>query len=138
MASKLSITKALRPMSAQVLLVDDDPAVRAALQFRLELEGFVVNACSSGEELLDRQDLPKGEACLVLDYKLTGMTGLETLQRLRDRHVNLPALLITSNPAPVLRAAAGTAGATIVEKPLLGDDLVGEIRAALLVGAGRI
>lgn len=113
-----------------VVLVDDDPAVRNSLKFSLELEGFEVDAFDSGETLLARQ-LPDHDTCLVLDERLPGLTGLQTLAELRDRRVALPALLITTNPNPNIRAAAAAAGISIVEKPLLCDALSGRIRAAL-------
>jgi CheY-like chemotaxis protein len=58
------------------------------------------------------------------------MSGLDALARLRARNVTAPAILITSNPQRALRDAARSAGVPIVEKPLLGDALVGDIRRA--------
>jgi FixJ family two-component response regulator len=113
-----------------VIVVDDDASVRSALQFALELEGFNVDVCESGEALLDRS-LPETRACLVLDERLQGMSGLEALCLLRRRKVNLPAILITSTPRPQLRMAAKAAGVPIVEKPLIGDGLLAAIRIAL-------
>jgi len=113
-----------------VLLVDDDAALRTALKFSLELEGFDVETYESGEAFLLRDD-PEGRTCVVMDLNLPGIDGLETLRQLRSRGVGLPALLITSHPRPATRASAAAVGAAIVEKPLLGDHLVGEIRSAL-------
>lgn len=114
----------------KVLLVEDDAALRAAVTFSLELEGFEVDAFDCAEALL--LNLPQHRmACLVLDQKLPGLSGLAALAQLRSQAVDLPALLITSNPDRALRSAAASAGVTIVEKPLLGDGLVESIRAAL-------
>lgn len=113
-----------------VLLVDDDGALRDALRFSLELEGFKVETFSSGEALLDH-DLPPQGACLVLDQKLPGASGLSILSQLRARKVETPALLITSNPDRALRSAAAKAKVRIVEKPLMGDALVNGIRQAM-------
>lgn len=120
------------PSSAKplVVLVDDDPALLNALKFSLELEGFEVESCDSGEALLLRQ-LPLEHACLVIDERLPGITGLEALRQLRGRKVDLPALLITTNPGPATRLAASAVGVPIVEKPLLGDGLLTSIRLAL-------
>lgn len=123
----LVVPTAARPL---VIIVDDDPAVRSSLAFSLELEGFQVDACESGEALL-LCNLPDAHACLVIDERLPGISGLQALAQLRGRKVNLPALLITSNPKPATRAAAAAAGVPIVEKPLLCDALSGSIRAAL-------
>lgn len=113
-----------------VILVDDDPAVRSALKFSLELEGYQVETCASGEALLAHH-LPDHDACLVIDERLPGIGGLQALDELRRRNVSLPAVLITSNPKGILRQAAAAAGVPIVEKPLLGDGLSGMIREAL-------
>lgn len=113
-----------------IVLVDDDAALRTALTFTLELDGFVVQCFDSGEALLQGR-LPAPPVCLVLDQHLTGITGIETVAQLRGRHVTLPALLITSHPKPSVRAAAGALGVTIIEKPLLTDALVLAIHGAL-------
>lgn len=122
------------PHRPTVVLVDDDAALRSALTFSLELEGYEVAACESGEDLL-RAKLPASDACIVVDYNLTGINGLTALAELRRRDVRLPALLITSHPRLAVRQAAQDAHVTIVEKPLLGDALLGEIRSAIIASA---
>lgn len=115
-----------RPGPPTVVLVDNDDALRAALRFALEIDGFHVEACRTGEQLLELELPPDG--CLVIDYKLTGVDGLASLEELRRRGVGLPAILITSYASPQLRARARLARAAIVEKPLLGDALAAQIR----------
>jgi FixJ family two-component response regulator len=115
---------------ATVLVVDDDAAVRSALGFALELEGFDVVTCESGEALL-LQDLPTRNACLVISAQLPGISGMEALQRLRARCVTLPAILVTSRSKAADRAAATAAGTPILEKPLIGDALKTSILDAL-------
>lgn len=113
-----------------IFVVDDDPAVRRALAFALDLEGFAVETFESGEALMLR-DRPQAPGCLVLDERLPGVSGLDTLRQLRARGVDLPALLITSHPNAPFRAAAALAGAPILEKPLMGDTLTTAIRDLL-------
>ena len=113
-----------------LILVDDDDALRSALRFALELDGYRVQAYPSGEDLLAAK-LPDQNACLVLDENLPGMGGLECLSILRSRAVRLPAFLITSHPGPGLRQRADRMGVPIIEKPLLDDILVRSIRSAL-------
>src|SRR5262245_32645570 len=73
-----------------VIIVDDDPAIRASLAFSLQTEGIAVRLFASGAELLD--SLPVAETrCLVIDYKLPGMNGLELLAELRRRDLAVPA-----------------------------------------------
>ena len=113
-----------------LVLVDDDFALRSALKFALELDGFRVQAFASGEDLL-AAELPERNVCLVLDENLPGLGGLDSLEALRRRAVDLPALLITSHPGPGLRRRAGRLRVPIIEKPLIDDLLVRNIRSAL-------
>lgn len=110
-----------------LLLVDDDPAVRASLIFSLELEGFEVEAFDSGETLVAQETLAD-PACLVLDYRLPGIDGLSLLRVLRERGETCPAVIITSNPTRSVRQRATDAGAVLIEKPLLSDGLTIAIR----------
>jgi two-component system response regulator FixJ len=59
------------------------------------------------------------------------MNGLDLLVELRRRHVDLPAILITTHPSSEVRRRAELAGVTLIEKSLLNDTLFQEIRAAL-------
>jgi FixJ family two-component response regulator len=119
------------PLSEIVLVVDDDAAVRAALKFVLEVEGFRVRLYDSPEAMLDDSDLPK-RACLVVDYRMPGMDGIELVARLRERQVTLPAILISARVNKQLyRLAERTGLAGVLEKPLSGAALVDSIRSAL-------
>ena len=112
-----------------VIVIDDDPAVCNSLKFSLEVEGFTVRDYSSAHELLREPELADA-GCLVIDYHLPEMNGLEVLDRLRARRVAAPAILITSHPSAAVRQRAAEAGVRIVEKPLLGNALVEGIRNA--------
>jgi FixJ family two-component response regulator len=118
------------PARSVVLVIDDDPAVRNSLKFALEVEGFSVQVYPTGTALLDEHDLPKN-GCLVADYNLPGINGLDLIQLLRARDVKLPAILITSHPAAVIRSRAASAGVRLIEKPLLNDTLFQCIRSVL-------
>ena len=113
-----------------LLLVDDDPAVRASLIFSLELEGFEVEAFDSGEMLVAQEALAD-PACLVLDYRLPGIDGLSLLRVLRERGETCPAVIITSNPTRSVRQRTTDAGAVLIEKPLLSDGLTIAIRGLI-------
>ena len=110
-----------------LLLVDDDPAVLASLQFSLELEGFEVEAFNSAETLVAHPKLAD-PACLVIDYRLPGIDGLSLLRVLRERGETCPAVIITSNPTRSVRQRTTDAGAVLIEKPLLRDCLTVAIR----------
>jgi two-component system response regulator FixJ len=120
-------TTAHKPL---VIVVDDDRAVRNSLKFSLEMEGYAVRAYSDGFELLNGPDLPPF-ACLVMDYNLPGMNGLEAIARLRDRYAGFPAILITTHPSAAVVHRASEAHVPIIEKPLLEDALLKQIQAAV-------
>jgi FixJ family two-component response regulator len=113
-----------------VLVVDDDSAVRSSLQFCLEIEGFMVRTYSCGPDLLNDHDIPQ-TGCLVIDYRLPSMNGLDLLSELRRRSIKLPAILVTTNPSMSVRAQTAAAGAILIEKPLLNEALLEGIRAAM-------
>jgi two-component system response regulator FixJ len=120
----------LAPRRPTVVVIDDDPAVRSSLKFALEVEGFAVRVYPTGSDLLNEEEMPES-GCLVTDYNLPGMNGLDLLARLRERKVSLPAILITTHPSAAVRSRAASAGVRLIEKPLLGDALFQGIRAAL-------
>jgi len=114
-----------------ILVIEDDDAVRRSLKFALEQEGLEVHPYESGEQLLADPDLPP-TGCLVVDYAMPGMDGITLVERLRQRHVTLPALLITARSSPALRERALRSGfRQVLEKPLEDSSLVDGIRNAL-------
>jgi len=116
-----------------VAVVDDDPAVCNSLKFSLELEGFSVRTYGGGAELLRATDLAACD-CFVIDQKMPGLSGLEVVAKLRDRHVAAPAILIISQPGASLNMRAAKAKVPIVEKPFLGNTLIERIREACARG----
>lgn len=108
-----------------VHVVDDDPAVCSSLKFALEIEGFCVRTYASGADVL-AADL--GPGCMIVDYNLPGINGLELLHELDRRDVHLPAFLITTDPAQHVRRRARAQGVCIIEKPLLGNQLSEALR----------
>jgi FixJ family two-component response regulator len=115
--------------SPLVIVVDDDPAVCESLKFAFEIEGFAVRTYAKGADLLGATDLADC-TCFIIDQKLPGMSGLELVATMRRRHVNAPAILITTHPTIILRERAAMAGIPIVEKPLLGNALLERVQAA--------
>ncbi|HYX03417.1 MAG TPA: response regulator [Reyranella sp.] len=114
-----------------MLVVDDDAAVRSALKFALEVEGFAVKLYAGSIALLAEQALPD-RACLVIDYRMPGVDGLELVRRLRARQVALPAILISGRVDDQLRHRATQSGIfCVLEKPLLDMALVDSIRQVL-------
>jgi two-component system response regulator FixJ len=118
-------------MSEIVIVVDDDAAVRAALKFALEVEGFDVQLYDGPLALLADAHLPT-RGCLVIDYRMPGIDGIELVDRLRSRNVALPVILISGRVSKGLRDLAARSGLTrVLEKPLSDAALVENIRCAL-------
>lgn len=115
---------------ARLVLVDDDPSVLHSLQFAFETEGYDVRAYTHGEELLEAAPI-EPTACLIIDQRLPGLSGLDTVARLRARGVAAPAILITTHPTASMIKRAAVANVGIVEKPLIGEDLAKKVRALL-------
>jgi two-component system, LuxR family, response regulator FixJ len=107
-------------------IVDDDPAVRNALKFSLEIDGFAVGVYANGDELLLEHDLERFR-CIIIDQHLPGLSGLDLVAKLRERHIQVPVILITTQPSRALILRADKAGVPIVEKPLLGNALIDKI-----------
>ncbi len=127
----LLLDVAMPPASGIVLVVDDDAAVRAALKFALEVEGFTVQLYDGPQAVLADPNLPE-HACLVIDYRMPELDGIELVDRLRSRHVMLPAILISGRVTKQLRSLAQRSGVTqVLEKPLSDAALVDNIRGAL-------
>lgn len=114
-----------------VLIVDDDAAVRSALKFALEVEGLNVRLYDGAAAVLADTDLPRC-GCLVVDYRMPVMDGLELVDALRVRNVAMPTILITGRANKELRRRAARSGiAQVLEKPLSDGALVEGIRSVL-------
>ena len=113
-----------------ILVVDDDEAVRVSLRNMMESEGFNVCAFSNGHDLLNEASLP-ATGCLIVDYHMPTMNGLELVSAPRGRGVSIPAILITGNPTKYVRDRAAAIAVLVVEKPALGNYLLECVRDAV-------
>jgi FixJ family two-component response regulator len=113
-----------------ILIVDDDEAVRDSLRSLMESESFAVCAFSNNHDLLNEANLP-ATGCLVVDYHMPAMNGLELVCALRGRGVSIPAILITGNPTEYVRDRAAAIAVLVVEKPRLGSYLLDCVREAI-------
>jgi FixJ family two-component response regulator len=112
-----------------VAIVDDDEAVRHSLRFLLEVIGHKVEAFASGSEFL-KAELGR-LLCLIVDYHMPNMTGLELAARLRAEGNPVPIMLVTGAPARGIYTRAAELGIDeIVEKPFDEADLLAFIDAA--------
>jgi two-component system nitrogen regulation response regulator NtrX len=118
-------------VKASVLVVDDEPGVRAALTGVLRDEGYAVEAVESGEACLDR--LARAVYDLVLlDIWLPGVDGLATLERMRERQVDATVVMISGHGNIESAVRATKLGAfDFLEKPLSLDKTVLVVTNAL-------
>jgi two-component system response regulator MprA len=116
---------------AQVLVVDDEPPMRAALARALDLSGFAVELAADGEQGLTLAD----EACpdlIVLDLMMPRVDGLEVCRVLRDRGDETPILILTARDEVADRVEGLEAGADdYLVKPFALEELLARIRALL-------
>jgi FixJ family two-component response regulator len=118
------------PANPVIFVVDDDEAARISVKNLMESEGFRVRAFSNGHDLLNETSMP-AMGCLVVDYNMPTMNGLELVSALRGRGVSSPAILITGNATKHVRDRAAAISVLIVEKPNLGEELLDCVREAV-------
>ena len=121
-----------------IFLVDDDAAVRDALCLYLEGTGFVVRTFDSAEAFLGRID-GMGRGVLVLDRRMTGMSGLELQAELKARSLEMPTIFITGHGDVPMSVRAMKEGATdFLEKPFRNSDLLTSIEQVLAQDAEKM
>jgi len=117
--------------SPWIAIVDDDPAVLRALSRLLRSRAFLVTTYGSGQEFLAA--LPDGlPACLIVDFQMPEMNGLELYQHLVSTGLSIPAILITAHEDTAIHSAPS--GDTLVarlRKPLQDDALFSAIDSAV-------
>lgn len=115
-----------------VYVVDDDAAVLGSLRFLFETEGFRVKTFAAGEDLLAAPP-PQPEDCLLIDYKLGGVDGLELARRLRALAITTPVVLFTIQEGLEKKASAAGVDEVILKSDLL-ENVVARVEAVM---AGR-
>ena len=117
--------------TSTVYVVDDDPAMRDSLRWLLESVDFQVHIFESATAFLDEY---KGHrpACLVLDVRMPGMSGLDLQDELVRRGVNIPMIMISAHgDVPVAVRALKTGAIDFIEKPFSDQLLLDRVRQAL-------
>ena len=114
----------LIPKKGTVYVVDDDEAVRDSLQWLLEGKGYRVRCFESAEAFLSRYD-PREVACLIVDIRMGGMTGLELQSRLIETKSPLPIVFITGHGDVPMAVDSMKKGAMdFIQKPFNETHLV--------------
>ena len=114
-----------------IAIVDDDKAVRDALQRMFRSHGLMATVFCSAEHFLTAAD-PDRAACLIADVRMPGMTGIALHDHLISRGFRLPTILITARPSIAERRRAIELGvASYLAKPLSEQILLDTVREAL-------
>lgn len=120
-----------------VFVVDDDEAMRNALRRALALAGLAVHSFASGPDFLSGYK-PTPDACLLLDMKMPGMSGLELQAILNENRFDIPVIFLTgAADVPAAVAAMKAGAADFLEKPFDNEVLVARIRQCIAAHARR-
>ena len=121
----------LIPKKGTVYVVDDDEAVRDSLQWLLEGKDYRVRCFDSAETFLARYD-PREIACLIVDIRMGGMTGLELQDRLLERKSPLPIVFITGHGEVPMAVNTMKKGALdFIQKPFNEEALMALVERML-------
>jgi len=116
---------------AQIILVDDDPAILDALGSRLELAGYVVETYEDAEQFLQSADLRAAD-CAMLDIRMPKHDGMDVLDQLQRRDPALPVVMMTGHGDVDLAVSAIQKGAMdFLEKPFADARLMDAVQKAV-------
>lgn len=120
-----------------VYVVDDDEAVAHSLCMLLESVGLTVETFATAQAFLERTDLSR-TACLLLDVRMPGMSGLQLQEAMKARGLSIPIVFITGHGDVRMAVRAVQAGAVdFIEKPFHDQDLLDSIHKALAHGLAQ-
>lgn len=115
----------------RVHVIDDDAGLREALAFLFEVNGVDADFHVSADAFLEA--LPVASGCVLTDIRMPGRTGLELVQELKARGVDLPVVVMTGHGDVPLAVEAMKAGVVdFIEKPFGDDVLLKAVRSALI------
>ena len=118
-------------MQSTVFVVDDEASLRDALKSLLRSVGLRVEAFGSGADFL-KIKLPDAAACLVLDVRLPGVSGLDFQSELAKADIHIPIIFITGHGDIPMTVRAMKAGAVeFLTKPFRDQDLLDAVQIAL-------
>jgi FixJ family two-component response regulator len=117
--------------SDMVFVIDDDESIREALHSLIRSVGLGVATFASAQEFLQctRPDVP---ACLILDVRMPGLSGLDLQRDLAEANIHIPIIFITGHGDIPMSVRAMKAGAVeFLTKPFRDQDLLDAIQQAL-------
>ena len=121
----------MKTSDAIVFVIDDDESMREALKSLIRSVGLSVETFASAHEFLQsrRPDIP---ACLILDVRMPGLSGLDLQRDLSEANIHIPIIFITGHGDIPISVRAMKAGAVeFLTKPFRDQDLLDAIQQAL-------
>ena len=116
-----------------VFVIDDDASMREAISRLLEAVGLTVQTFASAKEFLSKK-LPNVPACVVLDVRLPGLSGLDLQREMVERGIHIPVIFITGHGDIPMSVQAMKAGAVeFLTKPFRDQDLLDAVRSGIQV-----
>jgi len=120
-----------------VFLIDDDASVRDSLSLLLSLKGIATQPFATADSFIENFQPERG-GCVLTDLRMPGMSGLELQATLRERHVEVPVVVLTAHgDVATARAALKNGAFDFLEKPVDDAMLVDVLRNALRVDRER-
>jgi FixJ family two-component response regulator len=114
-----------------VFVIDDDRMIREGLQSLIKSVGLRVETFASGQDFLGAKR-PDSPACLVLDVRMPGLSGLDLQLKLRDGGIPIPIIFITGHGDIPMSVRAMKEGAhEFLTKPVRGQDLLDAVHKAI-------
>jgi FixJ family two-component response regulator len=118
--------------SPTVFVVDDDPGVLESVRWLLESVGLGVRAFDNPQDFLAAFDPMDGPACLLLDIRMPGMSGLDLQDWLNTEGYEVPVVFLTAHGDVPLAVRAMKAGALeFIEKPYNAQQLIDTVQQAI-------
>lgn len=120
-----------------IYIIDDDESMRYSLEYLFKSVGFETRAFASTQDFLAAKR-PDAEACLVLDIRLQGTSGLDFQEQLRRSGIHIPVILMTGHGDIPMSVRGMKAGAIdFLPKPFRDQDMLDAVASALKVDRGR-
>jgi two-component system response regulator FixJ len=106
----------------RIFVIEDDAEVRSSTRLFLETLGYAVTEFDCAEALLAGDEARLAD-CLVMDYQLPGLSGLDLLEALRARGCTAPAIFVSANGFRLQSRTAQLGVVAVLRKPLAADAL---------------
>jgi len=120
-----------------IYIVDDDPAVRDALSVLFNMEGYVVETFSDGDDFVSsaRKSVP---ACVMLDVHMPGRSGIEILKALNAENYPAPVFIISGQgDIPMAVEAIRNGAFDFIEKPFSAETVLERVKESIAINRAR-